>query len=170
MLEIIDFYNSNKYGVDIIDQMIDDYSYDITTRRWPLKTFTYLVDMAALNAFVLYKQHFNRRNIDSDYDKSLRKKFLVRLASQLVADQQQYMAENNNNYIYKGFKEAANTLQNLKKKFAGLLPSKVWRCKAGGHTLRGNQKICDNCTTPVCEEHLWQKVYCYSCANPPNHD
>lgn len=170
MLEVIDFYNSNKFGVDIINQMIDDVSYDITTRRWPLKTFNYLVDVACLNAFVLFKQHLRRKGDNVNYDDSMRKKFLYKLANQLMSDQVTYMEAHATSYVYKAFKEANDHIKNVKKKFTGLLPSTVKWCHKSvgpdaGHAVRDQHVFkCDHCEKPACENHIVRKAYCISCS------
>jgi hypothetical protein len=179
IFEIIDFYNSNKYGVDIVNEMIDQYSYDIVSRRWPLKTFNFLLDIASLNSFVLYKQHLQRSGQNINYDDSLHKKFLYNLANQLMNDQKSYMAANNQYYIYKAFKQASDILINIKKKFSGLLPTKVMKCKVGQHAVRDYHMLeCEGCNATICEDHVMQKIYCISCAekvrfqsdNVPNND
>lgn len=54
--EVINFYNKTKGGVDCADQMIETFSTKFSTRRWPLVLFCNLLDMAALNAYVLNEQ------------------------------------------------------------------------------------------------------------------
>ena len=54
--EIIDFYNKTKGGVDCADQMIENYSVAFSTRRWPVVLFCNLLDMAALNGFVIHNE------------------------------------------------------------------------------------------------------------------
>ena len=47
--EIIKFYKT-KIGVDLVDQMVGTYTCRRQTRRWLLKLFFNLLDVAALNA------------------------------------------------------------------------------------------------------------------------
>ncbi|XP_029966199.1 uncharacterized protein LOC115401946 [Salarias fasciatus] len=65
-------YNSTKCGVDIMDQMVRQYSARAGTRRWPVTVFYNMVDMAALNAQACTGQ------------KERRADFLMRLASELA--------------------------------------------------------------------------------------
>ncbi|MGH0128065.1 UNVERIFIED_CONTAM: hypothetical protein FKN15_004505 [Acipenser sinensis] len=51
----VEFYNAMKYGVDILDQMARLYSVKGGTRRWPVAVF-YVLDLAAINVLVLYKE------------------------------------------------------------------------------------------------------------------
>ncbi|XP_062865170.1 piggyBac transposable element-derived protein 4-like [Trichomycterus rosablanca] len=48
-------YNSMKCGVDIMDQMARVYTVRAATRRWPVAVFYNMLDLAAMNAYVLYK-------------------------------------------------------------------------------------------------------------------
>ena len=48
--EIIDFYNSQRCGVDIVNEMIKDYCCQPVSNSWPLVVFTFVVDLAAINA------------------------------------------------------------------------------------------------------------------------
>ncbi|XP_041844881.1 uncharacterized protein LOC121645749 isoform X2 [Melanotaenia boesemani] len=69
-------YNSMKCGVDVMDQMVREYSVRSGTRRWPVAVFYNMIDMAALNAYVLYQActGVQERRVD----------FLVELASELA--------------------------------------------------------------------------------------
>ncbi|XP_034543026.1 activating transcription factor 7-interacting protein 1 isoform X2 [Notolabrus celidotus] len=53
--ETVAFYNNTKAGVDILDQMTRLYSVRTATRRWPVAVFYNLLDLAAVNAHVLFK-------------------------------------------------------------------------------------------------------------------
>ncbi|XP_048842313.1 uncharacterized protein LOC125715113 isoform X1 [Brienomyrus brachyistius] len=48
-------YNHMKCGVDVLDQMARMYSVRSATRRWPVAVFYNMLDLAAVNAYVLYK-------------------------------------------------------------------------------------------------------------------
>ncbi|XP_041822866.1 piggyBac transposable element-derived protein 3-like [Melanotaenia boesemani] len=70
-------YNKTKCGVDSMDQMVREYSVRAGTRRWPVAVFYNMVDMAALNAYVLYQACTGRKERRPD--------FLMQLASELAA-------------------------------------------------------------------------------------
>ncbi|KAM6999965.1 piggyBac transposable element-derived protein 4-like [Tautogolabrus adspersus] len=53
--ETVTFYNVTKVGVDVLDQMARQYTVKGGTRRWPVAVFYNLLDMAAINAHVLFK-------------------------------------------------------------------------------------------------------------------
>jgi hypothetical protein len=54
--ESIQFYNSTKFGVDMADQMARKYTVKASSRRWPLQIFFNILDLAAVNAWILYKE------------------------------------------------------------------------------------------------------------------
>lgn len=54
--EIISFYNENKVGVDLADQMAASYNVSRNSKRWPLTIFFHLLNIANINSFVLYSQ------------------------------------------------------------------------------------------------------------------
>ena len=51
----MEFFNKTKCGVDVTDQMARQYSVKAGTRRWPVAVFYNILDLAGINAFVLYK-------------------------------------------------------------------------------------------------------------------
>lgn len=52
--DVVSFYNSSKYGVDVVDQMDRKYSVKAPCRRWPVHTFYNLLDLAEINSWLLY--------------------------------------------------------------------------------------------------------------------
>ncbi|XP_057714103.1 uncharacterized protein LOC130930276 [Corythoichthys intestinalis] len=69
-------YNTTKCGVDLMDQMVREFSVRTGTRRWPIAVFYNMIDMAALNAYVLYQACTGRQERRVD--------FLVGLAKELA--------------------------------------------------------------------------------------
>ena len=53
--ETIAFYNKTKFGVDVVDQMTRKYSVKAGSFRWPLQVFFNILDLAAVNAWILCK-------------------------------------------------------------------------------------------------------------------
>lgn len=58
--EIIEFYNSTKGGVDAFDEMCELYSCNRKTKRWPLCIFYWMVNVAVINANVVYTANLER--------------------------------------------------------------------------------------------------------------
>lgn len=52
--QIISFYNHTKFGVDVIDEKYATYSTSRRCSRWPLVLFYRLLDIACINAQVIY--------------------------------------------------------------------------------------------------------------------
>ncbi|CAM4608293.1 unnamed protein product [Leuciscus chuanchicus] len=53
--QVILDYNHCKGGVDTIDKMIATYSCKRRTARWPMALFSAMIDVSAINAFVVWK-------------------------------------------------------------------------------------------------------------------
>lgn len=75
--EVIHFYNSNKGGVDTVDQLCSGYSVSRRTRRWPLCIFFQLLNIGGVNAQILY-------NSVQENTKKPRRIFLKNLAFALM--------------------------------------------------------------------------------------
>ncbi|XP_060725490.1 piggyBac transposable element-derived protein 3-like [Tachysurus vachellii] len=73
-------YNHTKCGVDVLDQMARMYSVRAATRRWPIAVFYNMLDLAAVNAYILYKACTGwtgkRRLFLSLLAKELRRRFM----------------------------------------------------------------------------------------------
>lgn len=54
--ETIKYYNSTKFGVDVLDQMARFYSTKAGSRRWPVQVFYNVLDLACINAIILYRE------------------------------------------------------------------------------------------------------------------
>lgn len=54
--ETVVFYNNTKYGVDMTDQMARKYTVKAGSRRWPLQVFYNTLDLAGINAWILYNE------------------------------------------------------------------------------------------------------------------
>ncbi|XP_014614877.1 PREDICTED: uncharacterized protein LOC106792861 [Polistes canadensis] len=75
ILEIIRFYSSIKFDVDVTDQMARKRSVKSKCRRWPLQAFFNILDLARISAYILYKE-------TTDEEIS-RQEFLFQLAEEL---------------------------------------------------------------------------------------
>lgn len=54
--ETILYYNVNKCGVDMLDSMCRQLTTKASCRRWPLAVFFNVLDMAGINAWIIYKK------------------------------------------------------------------------------------------------------------------
>ncbi|KFM73858.1 PiggyBac transposable element-derived protein 4, partial [Stegodyphus mimosarum] len=75
--EIIAMYNLTKGGVDEFDKKCSIYSTARRTRRWPMAIFFRILDICAINAFILFQSY-------PIAPKMKRKDFMISLANQLV--------------------------------------------------------------------------------------
>ena len=63
------YYNENKFGVDMLDSMCHAMSTKSGCRRWPLAVFYNVLDLAGVNAWILYcKKTGNRENFWCNYN------------------------------------------------------------------------------------------------------
>ena len=53
--EIVQFCYKTKCGVDILDQMARRYSTRATARRWPVHVFYNILNLATINALIIYR-------------------------------------------------------------------------------------------------------------------
>ncbi|XP_073345276.1 uncharacterized protein [Pagrus major] len=72
------YYNNTKYGVGVLDQMARAYSVKGGTRRWPVAVFYNILDLAGINAHILFKECTSSR--------IARRTFLQQLAEELRAE------------------------------------------------------------------------------------
>ena len=73
--EVILYYNRTKSGVDILDRMVGTYTCKRMTRRWPVALFYNMIDVSAVNAYVVWQQLHDENN--RIFSKKRRKKSLL---------------------------------------------------------------------------------------------
>lgn len=79
--EIIEYYNSTKGGVDVLDQMVRTYTCKRQTQRWPVALFSNLINISALNAYILWTEIHPQWNGNKTYKRRL---YLQQLGESLV--------------------------------------------------------------------------------------
>lgn len=120
----VTYYDSTKYSVDLLGQMARAYSVSSPTRRWPVAVFYNILDLAGINAHVLFKE-CTGSNTD-------RRRFLQQLAEELRAE---FMSE----------KRSQTSLRQPR------LTSKRSHCKVQKHCSRNKTvNTCCECRRPVC--------------------
>lgn len=80
--EIISFYNSTKGGVDTVDKMLSCYSCKRKNNRWTMAVFSNIIDISALNAYIIYNEIDPNWKLTQKHTK--RKSFLHELAISLA--------------------------------------------------------------------------------------
>lgn len=53
--EVVEYYNEHKFGVDLTDQLVKNYTTKRTNVRWPMRCFYWGLDIAALQGFIAYR-------------------------------------------------------------------------------------------------------------------
>ena len=136
--ETVAFYNSTKYGVDVVDQMARKYSVKSASRRWPVHTFFNVLDLAGLNAWILYKEITKEKFSGRD--------FLLKLGEELT----------------KEFVDSKTAPAPLVESAAG---GSRRRCQVRSACKEGKSSYeCFTCNRPVCKKCTRKVSYiCVSC-------
>ena len=84
---VIHFYNKNKVGVDVFDQMARQYTTHSASRRWPLAVWTNVLDIAALNAWIIFRKttgnKVSRRDFILDLIEGLKQNYVAQQKTHL---------------------------------------------------------------------------------------
>ena len=86
--EVITYYNATKGGVDTMDQMVRWFITKRKTRRWPMVIFYNMLDISALNAFIVWMS-LNKENYTAKRGNRLRRSLLISLAKELAGLQKE---------------------------------------------------------------------------------
>lgn len=79
--EMVMLYNMTKGGVDVVDKLCAQYNCARNTRRWPMVIFYSMLNVAAINSFIIYTQN-------NPTSKVIRRDFNQKLYMALVFDYQ----------------------------------------------------------------------------------
>ena len=60
-LKIVNEYNEYMLGVDRLDQRMSYYQFTTKSVKWWRKVFFWMMEVAVVNAYILYFQHTNDR-------------------------------------------------------------------------------------------------------------
>ena len=74
--EVITYYNATKGGVETMDQMVRWFTTERKTRRWPMVIFYNMLDISALNAFIVWMS-LNKENYTAKRGHRLRRSLLI---------------------------------------------------------------------------------------------
>lgn len=159
---IITFYNHTKIGVDLVDQLCQKNNVARNTRRWPMVVFYNLLNVAAINAFCIYKANqVNARN------KLIRTDFLKNIAWEMVKPQIRERSR-----IPQIPRELSRRALLLLEENPPVLEREDRRGARGRCFYCGRardkttRKWCASCNRWVCNEHL--KEICVSCYEQAN--
>ena len=173
--EIILFYNSTKGGVDTVDQMVRYYSCRIKTSRWPLAFFMNCLDIAAVNALVIWFCKDPSWNARKSHRRRL---FLHELGLQLIRPHVERRAVQPG--LNSQIQQVLSTTLGRPVKTPSTGTSAVQsacrgRCyicvrlthgkdhKKRKDKVRRQQQRCAKCSRHVCNEHCLQVKVCRDC-------
>lgn len=83
MPKVIDNYNKNMGGVDVLDQSMEYYRTFIKTRKWTLKVILHFIDLSIVNAWRLYRIEATANKVPKNKLKDLLE-FRLEIADSLV--------------------------------------------------------------------------------------
>lgn len=162
--EIILQYNKTKGGVDLMDQKVRTYTTKRITKRWPLVLYYNMLDIAALNAEILYsKQH-------PDYHSGISHKkrlFLKELSLELVKPHM--LQRVNFPQIKKPLLESLRIFKVIPERERrnekdGAEPAMKKRCHICPSKIsRKTTMRCVKCNKTICKEH--SNLVCVTCEN-----
>lgn len=155
-------YNKTKNGVDMFDRLVKQYTCNMPTRRWPVKVFLNLLDMACSNAYIAYliksgltKRSFPRETFLTELGKELMKEYVLQRLPNM-----DIIVKNEARFIFSLDEEAVESLPSLTNKIrkrCNLCPEKKTALKTSF--------CCDSCLKRVCSRHSSKiiKVFCSFC-------
>ena len=134
-------YNSTKGGVDTADQMLRMYTVKRMTRRWPMAIYYNMVDISALNAFIVWMAINPEWEIKATHRRRI---FLLQLGKELVGHAELTEAEP---------RDQETTDEPAKKR---------QRCSFCPREKDEKSSVyCNKCRRIVCKEH--SKIVCLHC-------
>ena len=173
--EIIMFYNSTKGGVDTVDQMVRYYSCRIKTRRWPLVLFMNCIDIAAVNAFVIWLTKNPMWNTKKTHKRRL---FLQELGLQLIRPHVEQRAKQSSLRSHVKIALASvlghpvHTAVDDVRSSTGTTRGRCFLCVRETHgeghkkmkdKVRRQQQRCAKCYKHVCNGHCVTRKVCADC-------
>jgi len=148
--DMIMFYNATKGGVDTFDQMCGHMSTSRKTKRWPLCIFYGMINIACINAFVIYSQNmYKSKQIPVN-----RKQFMIELSRKLMIPWMKYRL--NLPSLQRSVKTAISGILGLEplqdrptQEVSGRTTCQI--CPSKKRRMTTNK--CDSCKRPFCLEH-----------------
>jgi hypothetical protein len=157
--EIILYYNKNESGVDTFDQMVSNYSVRRKTKRWPLSVFYCMLDIASVNAFILFnvknKTFINRRELIESLIKSL---VMPQSVMRLKTPNLSYFTKQQIRSLYNILEPSEKRNKKSEKKLQKRV--RCYNCRSDNNKT---QTICNSCDNPICT--MCQNIYCNDCDN-----
>lgn len=142
--EPVQFYNSTKYGVDVVDQMARQYSTRSGTRRWPVHVFQNILDLSVINSWVCYKEITK--------SKMSRRNFILKLVDELRTNYTRRKRQHHE--VSSNESEDDEPVERLGKR------RQCYMKNCGNKT----PQLCKKCKKPSCGKHSKvAKITCLNC-------
>ena len=166
-------YNKNKGGVDTLDQLINNFTTRRKVCRWTVDGFYYLLDVAAYNSFVLFRER-NPQIFEKNKERQ-RRIFLESLAISLIEPQVIFrynckarFTPQSITYLYK---ESLSKIGFMSKEINGsyeCFSCKRSRCAHSECKKENNENkyriVCKLCNKIYCQRHCNIEAFCDGCA------
>ena len=163
--QVILRYNKGMGGVDLADMFISLYRINMKTRRWYIKIFWHLVDIAKVNAWILYRRHRKQLEIPKKQELPLLD-FVLEISEGLISSNKVVQREATSNKQGRPSKrrssEEAGPSSGVKvgRKPSTPLPSNDTRYDQLGHwpnPTKDNRSRCRFC------KDGFSKIFCSKC-------
>ncbi|CAH2085721.1 unnamed protein product [Euphydryas editha] len=153
--EILTFYNSTKIGVDVVDELCAAYDVSRNSKRWPMTVFYAIMNVAAINSVIIYRENNNSQINRSDF---LRKLGLSMLEGHLCV-------RKNMENLPRGLRKRIHDQFGETMTYAPSKSSTTYRrCKVCPSAKdRKTKHNCNKCNKPICMQHIIP--LCQSCVD-----
>ena len=157
-------YNSTKGGVDNVDKLCHTYTTLRKSNRWPMAIFFHMLDIGALNAFVVWTRRHPEWNV---HNKARRKEFLFALAESLVGPAIAERTVDRPLGLHRGVKRAIQSLSTTEtEEMESFSASPVSRKRGDCIVCDERRRIatrCHMCRNFICKSHAVS--LCTRCVN-----
>jgi hypothetical protein len=170
---IVTFYNQSKGTIDVLDQMMEQYSCRRGTKKWTVRLLHFLLDQAALNAYHLFIQRYNEAQLKTflgDCQSRWRRRFLEDLAIDLMKPmiKSRFLIYEERGWV--GISKFVQDRFEVCGFTRTVIPrlqepqSKSGRCQICEHNKdRKAYSKCASCFRWTCPEHSRKKIVCQLC-------
>ncbi|XP_067014309.2 piggyBac transposable element-derived protein 3 [Anabrus simplex] len=159
--EMMTLYNGTKDGVDTVDKMCGTYTVSRKSSRWPLTIFFGILNIAAINAQIIYKA--NSLNSEPTFHRNFLKRLSLDLTKEHLASRSKILSLPTN------LRSRIQWLTGIseERKITVLGKRQAGRCKdCGSKKNRKTRTCCIICEKLICREHV--KPMCGDCLEQVN--
>ena len=156
--DIIEYYNKTKNGVDTMDQMVATFTCKRKINRWPMALFCNLLDVSALDAYVLFVGMFPDWHADKTNRNIRRRLFIEELGMALVEQEIARRSSRPRSHDAAAICDASRPILHLAPtRKRGRCHVCTWKNNKNTYATR-----CGKCAKYVCADHHFD--ICAKCA------